>query len=54
MTPSLDQPRLTAFELRRGVYRQIAEVSGDEAFKARRPFPVEGVPASLVASPRRR
>jgi len=51
VTPSLDKPRLTAFELRRGSYRQVAEVGGGEVFAARRPFPVEIVPAALVAGP---
>jgi Uma2 family endonuclease len=49
--PSLDDPRLTAFELRHGSYRQVAEVSGDQAFAATRPFGVEIVPAALVAGP---
>jgi Uma2 family endonuclease len=51
VTPSIDEPRLTAFELRRGRYRQVAEVSADEPFRTQRPFPVEIVPASLVAGP---
>lgn len=54
MTPSLDRPRLTCFELRRGSYRQVTEISGDEAFKAERPFPVTIVPAELVALPGQR
>jgi Uma2 family endonuclease len=49
--PSLDDPRLTAYELRRARYQQIAEVTGDQAFRAIRPFPVEIVPAALVAGP---
>jgi len=49
--PSLDDPRLIAFELRRGSYHQIAEVSGDEASEAARPFAVDVVPAALVAGP---
>jgi Uma2 family endonuclease len=51
VTPSLDRPRLTVFELRRGGFAQVAEVSGDEPFKADRPFDVEIVPARLVAGP---
>jgi Uma2 family endonuclease len=51
VVPSIDEPRLTAFELRRGAYRQVAEVSTDEAFRTRRPFPVEVVPSALVAGP---
>jgi Uma2 family endonuclease len=54
VTPSLDNPRLTVLELRRGGYREVAEVSGDEYFKARRPFEVAIVPAPLVAGPRSR
>lgn len=49
VTPSLDKPRLLAFDLRRGRYRQVADVTGDEAFKAARPFPVEVVPSALVS-----
>jgi Uma2 family endonuclease len=51
VTPSLDKPRLLAFELRRGSYRQVADVSGDEPFEANRPFPVRIVPSALVAGP---
>jgi hypothetical protein len=42
---------LTAFELRRGSYREVAEVSGDEVVAAVRPFAVEIVPSALVAGP---
>jgi Uma2 family endonuclease len=51
VTPSLDKPRLVAFELKREGYRQVADVSGDEVFAASRPFPVEIVPSALVAGP---
>ena len=51
VTPSLDKPRLVALELQRGSYHQVAEVSGDEVFRATRPFAVEIVPAALVAGP---
>lgn len=54
VVPSIDEPRLTAFELRRGRYRQVADVSGDEMFEAERPFPVRIVPAGLVVGPWRR
>ena len=54
VTPSLDKPRLVAFELRRGGYQEVADVSGEEAFAATRPFPVEIVPAELVAGAWRR
>jgi hypothetical protein len=49
--PAADKPSLTAFELRRGAYREVAEVSGGEVFGARRPFAVEIVPSALVAGP---
>ena len=47
--PSLDDPRLTALELRGGSYQQVAEVIGDQAFQATQPFAVEIIPAALVA-----
>jgi hypothetical protein len=40
-----------AYELRRGSYRQVADVCADQVFRATRPFPVEIVPAALVAGP---
>ncbi len=49
--PDLDKPSVTAFELRRGEYRVVAEVSGGDAFRPVRPFACEIVPASLVAGP---
>ena len=51
VTPSLDKPAVTAFEHRRGRYTQVADVTGDEVFSTTRPFPVEIVPADLVAGP---
>ncbi len=51
VTPSLDKPRLVAHELRRGSYRQVADVRADQVFPATRPFRVEVVPAELVAGP---
>jgi Uma2 family endonuclease len=47
--PDLGKPELIAFELRRGQYEQVAQVSGDEVFAAVRPFPVEVVLSRLVA-----
>jgi Uma2 family endonuclease len=47
--PDLGKPELIAFQLRRGQYEQVAQVSGDEVFAAVRPFPVEVVPSRLVA-----
>jgi Uma2 family endonuclease len=51
VTPSLDKPRLVAYELRWDSYRQVADVCADQVFSATRPFPVEVVPAALVAGP---
>lgn len=49
--PDLDQPSLTAFRLTRGKYRMVAEISGNDAFRAVRPFACDIVPAALVAGP---
>ncbi len=49
--PDVAKPSITAFELRRGAYRQIAEATADEVFKPMRPFPYEIVPSALVAGP---
>lgn len=51
VTPSLDKPRLVGYELGRGGYREVADVSGGQAFTASRPFPVRIVPSELVAGP---
>jgi Uma2 family endonuclease len=45
------EPRLTVFELdQSGVYEQIAEVKGEDAFEAEHPFPVRVVPADLLGT----
>jgi Uma2 family endonuclease len=49
VVPDPGQPELIVFELRDGRYEQVARVVGDEPFRAERPFPVEIVPARLVA-----
>ena len=49
VVPEVGKPELMAFELRDGRYEQVAQVSGDQAFAAVRPFPVEIVPSRLVA-----
>jgi Uma2 family endonuclease len=49
VVPDLDQPELIVFELRDGRYEQVAHVTGDEPFRAERPFTVEVVPSLLVA-----
>jgi Uma2 family endonuclease len=47
--PDLNQPRLRAFELAEGAYTEVAQVTGDEVFRASRPFPVDIVPTRLIA-----
>ncbi len=47
--PDLDRPALRAFELRDGAYAEVAHVTGDQVFRAQRPFGVEVVPSRLVA-----
>jgi hypothetical protein len=47
--PCVKKPSLTVFELASGCCRQAAQVSGGEAYRAERPFPVEVVPSTLVA-----
>ena len=49
VVPDVDQPELIAFGLRDGRYEQVAHVTGGKPFRAERPFPVEVVPARLVA-----
>lgn len=45
------QPGLTVFELADdGRYLQVAEVKGEDAFEAERPFPVRIVPAELLGT----
>jgi len=52
--PDLDRPALRAFELEEGTYTETACVTGDEPFRATRPFPVQIVPGQLVAKLRSR
>jgi Uma2 family endonuclease len=42
-------PSLTVFELAGDRYAEAANVTGDEPFSTRRPFPVWVVPAALVS-----
>jgi Uma2 family endonuclease len=49
VVPDPVRPQLVVFELRDGTYEEAARVSGDEALHLQRPFPVEVVPAHLVA-----
>ncbi|HZO64390.1 MAG TPA: Uma2 family endonuclease [Kribbellaceae bacterium] len=43
-----DRPSLVAWELRDRVYVEVANVSGDEVFRATRPFEVAITPADLI------
>jgi Uma2 family endonuclease len=54
LVPDVKGPALTAFELRRGRYRLLAEAQGDDVFHAAQPFACEVSPAALVAGPWRR
>lgn len=47
--PRVKKPSLTVFELAGGCYKQVAQVSGDEPYRAERPFRVEVIPSVLVA-----
>jgi Uma2 family endonuclease len=47
--PNPREPSLTAFELRDGQYATLAKVTGLQMLEAERPFPVELVPARLLA-----
>jgi len=49
VVPDRGAPELIAFELRDGKYEQTARVTGDEVFRAERPFPVDVLPTRLVA-----
>jgi Uma2 family endonuclease len=48
--PARDAPELTAFELRGGRYRLVAQVRSQERFAARQPFNVTVTPAALVTT----
>jgi hypothetical protein len=49
MVPDPASPELIAFELLDGGYAEAGQAAGDDALSAVRPFPVEIVPAPLVA-----
>jgi Uma2 family endonuclease len=52
--PDLDRPALRVFELGDdGAYAEVACVTGDETFRAARPFSVEITPGRLVTKLRR-
>jgi Uma2 family endonuclease len=46
--PDRERPRLIVFELRDRKYEQVADITGDEEFRAERPFPVTIRPSALV------
>jgi Uma2 family endonuclease len=52
--PDLELPSIRAFRLVSGGYRDAANAAGDVPFQAEHPFPVEIVPARLVAKLRSR
>ncbi len=47
--PDPREPSLTAFERRDGQYATLAKVTGLQRLEAERPFPVEVIPARLLA-----
>ena len=47
--PRVNKPALTVFELTGGRYRQTAQVSDEDPYRAQRPFAVEVIPSALVA-----
>lgn len=47
--PDLRQPSLTAFGLAGDDYERLAHAAGSDVFRAGRPYPVEIIPARLVA-----
>lgn len=48
VVPDRDSPSILAFELRDGRYEEVAHLTGDEEFRAVRPFAVTIVPSGLV------
>jgi Uma2 family endonuclease len=49
--PDPDRPSMTAFGLTGGSYAEVGRAAGEERFVSATPFPVEIVPAELVAGP---
>jgi Uma2 family endonuclease len=49
VAPDPREPSVTAFELRDGRYAPLAQATSREKLRAERPFPVEVVPALLLA-----
>jgi Uma2 family endonuclease len=54
VVPDPDQPSLTAYALTRDTYTEVGRAAGQQQFATATPFPVEIVPAALVAARRRR
>jgi Uma2 family endonuclease len=52
--PDPDRPSITAFGLTGGSYAEVGRAAAEERFVSTTPFPVEIVPAELVAGPWRR
>jgi Uma2 family endonuclease len=51
VVPDLDQPSITAYSLTAGSYTEVGRAVAEERFAPTTPFPVEIVPAELVAGP---
>jgi Uma2 family endonuclease len=49
VTPDLDNPSITAYGLTCGTYAEVGRAVGKQRFIATTPFPVQIVPAELVA-----
>jgi Uma2 family endonuclease len=49
MDPEPRRPSLTVFELRNGRYTQLIKIESTDVLRAERPFPVEVIPARLLA-----
>jgi Uma2 family endonuclease len=49
MDPEPRRPSLTVFELRDGRYTQLIKIESTDVLRAERPFPVEVIPARLLA-----
>jgi Uma2 family endonuclease len=54
VVPDPDRPSLMAFGLAGGSYAEVGRAAGEQRFAATTPFPVEIVPAELVAGSWRR
>jgi Uma2 family endonuclease len=50
VVPDPDQPSLTAYALTRDIYTEVGRATGKQPFTTTTPFPVEIVPAVLVAA----